>query len=55
MRSFLEGAEHDVLAAGTGDGALLDVLAPAFDRVVALDRSAAQLARAERRVQRVRR
>src|SRR6478609_3023996 len=37
--------------AGTGDGALLDVLAPAFDRVVALDRSAAQLARAERRVQ----
>ena len=37
--------------AGTGDGALLDVLAPAFDRVIALDRSAAQLARAERRVQ----
>ncbi len=36
--------------AGTGDGALLDVLAPAFDRVVALDRSTAQLARAERRV-----
>jgi len=28
----------------------LDVLAPAFDRVVALDRSSAQLARAERRV-----
>ena len=44
--------EHHALAvdAGTGDGALLDVLAPAFDRVVALDRSAAQLARAERRV-----
>jgi len=37
--------------AGTGDGALLDVLAPAFERVIALDRSAAQLARAERRVQ----
>jgi len=37
--------------AGTGDGALLDVLAPAFDRVIALDRSPAQLARAERRVQ----
>ena len=36
--------------AGTGDGALLDVLAPAFERVIALDRSAAQLARAERRV-----
>jgi SAM-dependent methyltransferase len=44
--------EHRALAvdAGTGDGALLDVLAPAFDRVVALDRSAAQLQRAERRV-----
>ena len=36
--------------AGTGDGALLDVLAPAFDHVLALDRSSAQLARAERRV-----
>lgn len=36
--------------AGTGDGALLDVLAPAFERVVALDRSVAQLERAERRV-----
>jgi ArsR family transcriptional regulator len=39
--------------AGTGDGALLEVLAPLFDRVVALDRSAAQIelarARAERR------
>src|SRR5450432_92370 len=44
--------DHRALAvdAGTGDGALLDVLAPAFDRVIALDRSAAQLARAERRV-----
>ncbi len=38
------------LDAGTGDGALLDVLAPSFERVVALDRSLAQLARAERRV-----
>jgi DNA-binding transcriptional ArsR family regulator len=36
--------------AGTGDGALLDVLAPVFERVIALDRSEAQLARAERRV-----
>jgi len=36
--------------AGTGDGALLDVLAPAFECVLALDRSPAQLARAERRV-----
>ena len=36
--------------AGTGDGALLDVLAPAFDRVVAIDRSPARLALAEKRV-----
>lgn len=38
------------LDAGTGDGALLDVLAPAFERVVAVDRSEAQLARARARV-----
>jgi ArsR family transcriptional regulator len=45
--------EHRELAvdAGTGDGALLDVLAPAFRKVVAFDRSEAQLARARRRVQ----
>jgi ArsR family transcriptional regulator len=36
--------------AGTGDGALLDVLAPAFDRVIAVDRSEAQLERARLRV-----
>ncbi len=36
--------------AGTGDGALLDVLAPAFERVVAIDRSPARLAVAEKRV-----
>ncbi len=36
--------------AGTGDGSLLDVLAPVFERVVAVDRSAAQLERARRRV-----
>jgi ArsR family transcriptional regulator len=36
--------------AGTGDGALLDLLAPVFGRVVAVDRSAAQLERAARRV-----
>ncbi len=34
---------------GTGEGRLLDVLAPAFDKVIALDRSEAQLARAEAR------
>ena len=36
--------------AGTGDGALLDVLAPAFARVVAVDRSEAQLDRARARI-----
>ena len=36
--------------AGTGDGRLLDVLAPVFDKVLAVDRSAAQLERARRRV-----
>ncbi len=35
--------------AGTGDGGLLDVLAPVFDRVVAVDRSEPQLARARER------
>jgi ArsR family transcriptional regulator len=45
---------HRALAvdAGTGDGALLDVLAPAFTRVVAVDRSDAQLERARARVSR---
>ncbi len=36
--------------AGTGDGRLLDVLAPIFERVVAIDRAAPQLERARRRV-----
>lgn len=36
--------------AGTGDGRLLDALAPLFDEVIALDREPARLARAERRV-----
>lgn len=35
---------------GTGDGRMLDVLAPIFEKVVAVDRSEAQLARAERRI-----
>lgn len=38
--------------AGTGDGALLEILAPIFDRVVALDRSDAQLALAAERKRR---
>lgn len=36
--------------AGTGDGGLLDVLSPAYERVIAVDRSEAQLARARERV-----
>jgi len=36
--------------AGTGDGALLDVLAPIFERVIAIDRAEPQLERARRRV-----
>lgn len=36
--------------AGTGDGALLDVLAPLYERVVAIDRAEAQLARARARL-----
>ncbi|HEY4015954.1 MAG TPA: metalloregulator ArsR/SmtB family transcription factor [Polyangiaceae bacterium] len=37
------------LDAGTGDGRLLEVLAPLFERVVAVDRSEAQLSRARER------
>jgi DNA-binding transcriptional ArsR family regulator len=36
--------------AGTGEGRLLDVLAPVYERVVAVDRSEAQLARARDRI-----
>jgi ArsR family transcriptional regulator len=44
--------EHRRLAvdAGTGDGGLLEVLAPVFERVVAIDRAGVQLERAQRRV-----
>jgi ArsR family transcriptional regulator len=35
--------------AGTGEGGLIDVLAPVFEHVVAVDRSEAQLARAKER------
>ena len=37
------------LDAGTGDGSLLEVLAPIYERVVAIDRSDAQLGRARER------
>jgi len=40
------------LDAGTGDGSLLDLLAPTYDRVIAVDRSAAQIERAKERVAR---
>lgn len=36
---------------GTGHGALLDVLAPAFEQVIAVDREAAQLGRARARLE----
>ena len=38
------------LDAGTGDGRMLEAIAPVYDRVVAVDRSEAQLARARDRV-----
>jgi len=40
------------LDAGTGDGSLLDLLAPTYDRVIAVDRSAVQIERAKERVTR---
>jgi DNA-binding transcriptional ArsR family regulator len=36
--------------AGTGDGAMLDVLAPFFQKIIAIDRSPLQLKRAETRI-----
>ncbi len=41
---------HLAVDAGTGDGGLLDVLAPSFEHVIAVDRSEAQLDRARSRV-----
>jgi ArsR family transcriptional regulator len=43
---------HLAVDAGTGDGGLLEVLAPIFERVVAFDREPAQLARASARLDR---
>src|SRR5512142_1650274 len=40
------------LDAGTGDGSFLDLLAPTYERVVAVDCSAAQIERAKARVER---
>ncbi len=52
MRAFatLLPSRELAIDAGTGDGALLDVLAPAYERVIAIDRSRAQLERARDRV-----
>ncbi len=51
LRALSPLIEHRelVVDAGTGDGALLEVLAPVFDQVVALDRSSAQLELARQR------
>jgi ArsR family transcriptional regulator len=51
LRAFapLLGRTELAIDAGTGDGGLLEVLAPIYDRVVAVDRSEAQLARAKAR------
>ena len=48
--SVLMPHRHRAIDAGTGDGRLLDALAPLFDEVIALDREPTRLARAERRV-----
>jgi ubiquinone/menaquinone biosynthesis C-methylase UbiE len=45
----LIGARSLAVDAGTGDGLLLDVLAPLFERVVAIDRSQARLREARER------
>jgi ArsR family transcriptional regulator len=41
---------HLAVDIGTGDGALVELLAPLFDRVIAVDRSEAQLETASRRL-----
>lgn len=43
---------HLAIDVGTGDGRLLDVLAPLFERVIGIDREPAQLARATERLTR---
>jgi len=45
----LIGDRRLAVDAGTGDGALLEVLAPLFDQVIAVDRSSAQLELARQR------
>jgi ArsR family transcriptional regulator len=45
----LIGSTRLAIDAGTGEGGLLEILAPVYDRVVAIDRSEAQLVRARAR------
>jgi DNA-binding transcriptional ArsR family regulator/ubiquinone/menaquinone biosynthesis C-methylase UbiE len=54
LAAFAALVPHRRLAidAGTGDGALLEVLAPVFEKVIGLDRAEAQLALAAERVRR---
>lgn len=53
LRVFAHLLDRRALAVdvGTGDGALLDVLAPVFDKVLAVDRSGARVDRAKRRIE----
>ncbi len=48
----LIGRRRLAVDAGTGDGSLLEVIAPVFERVVAFDRSEAQLEAADERLRR---
>ena len=50
MLGLLVAPRRLAVDVGTGDGGLLDVLAPVFDRVVAFDRSERRLERAQDRV-----
>lgn len=54
LSPFAELLPHRALAVdvGTGDGALLEVLAPVFERVVAVDREQAQVELAAQRLER---
>jgi ArsR family transcriptional regulator len=47
----LLGQRELALDVGTGEGRLLDVIAPLFERVIAVDREPAQLERAARRIE----
>jgi ArsR family transcriptional regulator len=52
MLSLVGGPRGLAVDVGTGDGRLLEVLAPAFDRVVAVDREPARVERAAERLKR---